>query len=121
MRIQPFRLALAGVLFAGSAFGQSLSANEVLPGCRDVIRGRSDPAQGEAALVKGGVCMGFLEAMRDMAALAEAKSRACVPPEVINGQVATVVVRYVDSRPAQWHEPFSGLVLAALHEAWPCR
>ena len=45
----------------------------------------------------------------------------CKPPEVTNGQLKDVVVKYLRANPAERHERADKLVLFALIKAWPCK
>jgi hypothetical protein len=43
-----------------------------------------------------------------------------VPAEVPPGQLAEIVVRYIEARPQRMQEPLIWLALEAFHDAWPC-
>jgi Rap1a immunity proteins len=45
----------------------------------------------------------------------------CLPQGVTDiRQVVSVVVAYIDARPARMHKNFNTLALEALRNAWPC-
>jgi len=45
----------------------------------------------------------------------------CVPKEVIVGQLARVVVKFLKDNPAILHEPETVLIVKALKNAFPCK
>jgi hypothetical protein len=45
---------------------------------------------------------------------------ACTPDEVLVGQLAEVVRKWLRAHPEGWHHTGSSQVARALHEAWPC-
>jgi hypothetical protein len=44
-----------------------------------------------------------------------------VPSQVTFPQAARVVVRCIEAGPQRMHESFVGLIIEALHDAWPCK
>ena len=65
-----------------------------------------------------GVCAGEVQGVW---ATASAVGRVCSPPQATVGQAVLVVMRFINTRPARMHEPFSFLALEALTTAWPCK
>ena len=71
-------------------------------------------------------CYGYISGLSDGVALKQVKGTPfdwqpiCIPQSVNVKQKTAVVVRYVESQPARWHELASILVLSAWREAWPC-
>jgi hypothetical protein len=41
------------------------------------------------------------------------------PPNVTNGQLCAVVIKYLRAHPEKWNEPGSSIVIDAIREAWP--
>jgi Rap1a immunity proteins len=106
--------ALAVTVTAAPAAEDVTSANFVLPHCRGFIN-RSIPND-PAALIAQGYCLGFIEGV-----VYGGGKAICVPRGVTTGQGFKVVIAYIEARPARMHEPFRGLALEALRDAWPCR
>ena len=93
------------------------SANVLMPACREWAmameggRLRADPWL-------RGICIGTIDGIFY-------SSDAICPPrkggKISLGQVARVVVQYVDNNPARMHEDFKKLALEAMRAAWPCQ
>ncbi|WP_432213804.1 Rap1a/Tai family immunity protein [Pseudomonas graminis] len=45
----------------------------------------------------------------------------CPPSNVTNGQNAAIVWKWLSDHPKDWAGPASGLILAALSDAFPCQ
>jgi hypothetical protein len=105
-------LAAAMTLNCGAAFGQDnhLSANALMPGCRAFL--------GSYFFRNGEQCAGLIEGIAYGAA---AGAGVCYEPDVTIGQMVSIVVKYIDDRPARQHEYFKALALEALRAAWPCK
>jgi|SRR5215469_1142693 hypothetical protein len=107
-------IALVAVPTATSA--GEFTGNDLLPACRDFVdkQFHKDP-------LNQGQCIGIIQALA-FAAIDQPfqSSRSCPPENVTVGQLTTVVVRWLEKRPQDWHKPFFTLVLYALHDAWPC-
>lgn len=76
-----------------------------------------------------GRCIGYLEGGLTGLELANDAAKKmkppvalgfCLPDKVTNGQMARVLVSYLERNPARLHEPTLGLYLRALVEAFPC-
>lgn len=80
------------------------SANSIMPGCRQT-----------ASHFERGYCLGVLSG------LAAVPNVFCQPDGATAGQKRSVVIAYIDARPARLHEDFRALALEALKAAWPCR
>ena len=90
------------------------SANAIMPGCREF----NSPSGGNGTIAfKTGLCLGIVTTF-DMAG---SHVNICSPNKVTNNQLVRVVVKYIDDRPARWHEDFRLLAQEALHAAWPCK
>jgi hypothetical protein len=85
------------------------TANEIMPGCRELIAFSHDELWGQP------FCLGFLSG------LSYASNHGCAPKGVTQGQIARVVVKYIDSHPERMQEQFGILALEALTSAFPCR
>jgi hypothetical protein len=117
-----FRSRIAGVvlvaalmlLSGGAAFAEiheSDSANNVVPGCRNYIS--DNPRSGD--IFKTGLCWGLISG------LTYETENTCLPSAATQRQAVSVVVQYIDARPARMHEDFKKLALEALAAAWPCK
>jgi Rap1a immunity proteins len=84
------------------------SANEVMPGCRPLVTNSQRKSWDTP------FCAGLISALAHM------HVDSCLPREVTQGQIARVVVQYIDNRPARMHEDFRDLALEAMKAAWPC-
>jgi hypothetical protein len=103
------------VTAAGAADDQS--ANFIMPGCRAAMA-NNPPSQAGLAF-QAGLCMGLVIGARFML-YRRTDFCADVPNSVTNGQLLRVVVRYIETRPQDMHQPFMGLAVVALMDAWPC-
>jgi hypothetical protein len=105
-----FILIAALMLSGGSAFaGNSESANDIMPGCRAVVENKN------IDIYMRGYCLGLISGVYSMS------QGICAPAEATNGQLARVVVQYIDARPARMHEDFRKFALEAMKAAWPCK
>jgi len=113
--VVPILVAVSLVAMSMSADAAQLTGNDLLPACRDFINKQfsKDP-------LSQGQCIGMIDALA-FAAPDLPFGRACVPDNVTVTQATTVVVRWLEKRPQEWHMPFSVLVLFALHDTWPCQ
>ncbi|WP_156438202.1 Rap1a/Tai family immunity protein [Bradyrhizobium valentinum] len=93
------------------------SANLILPACREWVNAvEGAPLRGDPVL--RGLCMGTIDGIFYV------DPRICPPSKgnkVSLGQIARVVVRYIDNHPARMHEDFKRLALEAIRDAWPCQ
>ena len=110
-------VAIALVAMSMAEDAAALTGNDLLPACRDFISKQfsKDP-------LSQGKYIGMIDALA-FAALDQPfqTSRSCPPENVTVGQLTTVVVRWLEQRPQDWHKPFFALVLFALHDTWPCQ
>lgn len=74
--------------------------------------------------------MGFLQGagrMREYhaaivtAAFPAWKDQTCVPANATVGQVARVLVKFLEDNPNRLHEPVGLLYMEALYDAFPCK
>jgi Ssp1 endopeptidase immunity protein Rap1a len=96
------------------------SANAHLPGCKLAAQ---DPRtlSSNRELIDAMNCIGFISAAREYTVLARDPFRACTPISAKNGEIALVIVKFLESRPSRLHESFALLVAEALQTAWPCK
>jgi hypothetical protein len=135
MRSIIFGILLALVVSAATAAEDVLSANHILPGCKQFFD-RNPPSLGGA--LDQGICIGTVATIAFMAENSDIGLTALsgegvktainrhwrcanIPAGVTQGQMAQVVIRYIEARPNRLHEPFRSLALEALLDAWPCR
>ena len=102
-------LALLGQ--QGAASAQDVSANAMMPGCRDLMNASERNGSEQAK------CLGIV---RTMHYFARYYFGACNPDGATVGETLRVIVSYVDQRPERVHERFEDLALEAILEAWPC-
>ena len=100
-------LALSGGFAAGSE-----RADTVVAGCRAVVENKNTDSE---VIYMRGYCLGLVSGVF------YSSREICAPAEVTNGQLARVVVQYVDARPARMHEGFKKFALEAMKAAWPCK
>ena len=101
-------LAQQGVASSQSA---DVSANEMMPGCRDLVNASEHNGLGQAK------CLGIVRAMHYFS---HYYFGACSPERTTLGQTLIVIVRYIDQRPERMDERFEDLALEAILETWPC-
>lgn len=117
-------LLAAGALLCGmvSAHAQTTqdqsSANFMLPHCKAAMTAMANKQVWSAF---GGICLGQIRAVVDVAGSLQAPYRFCPPAGSTNAQSVAVVVKFLDGHPEVWQDNFAGLVLVALRQAWPCR
>ena len=70
------------------------------------------------------LCRGFIRGAFDghnvVSAIYKKDDVFCLPEEVTVGQVAKVVLKYLENHPEMLHEMAVGVVYAALFRAFPC-
>jgi hypothetical protein len=103
-----------GVAIAGP---DEASADYFMPGCRDaasLITLSVRESEEEAARMN--FCAGIVVGLSFMGEL----HGICVPPDTTTQQAASVVVQYIDGRPARTAEDFRSFAVEALRANWPC-
>ena len=112
------RSALIGVCIVASllncrgALADNASANTVMVGCRNWVRGGDAESAQEA--YDRGLCMGLITGV------VFAHDDICPPPSATLAQGMGVVVQYIEAVPARHDEKFLILAGEALQKAWPC-
>jgi hypothetical protein len=111
--------ALAALTVAtASAVEDRSSANFMLPLCKIALTDQADRS------FLAGMCVGSISGIASMFVMLQHRdSKLCadMPDGVTPGQMILVVVRYIEARPKDMHEPFDGLAALALMDAWPCK
>jgi hypothetical protein len=130
-------IVAAAFLWTGPAQTQEdiNSGNHMLPFCeaflrmndRDSLQKEIDRANVSSAgnpgyFIEIGRCAGEVMGLANMLKALNGSTpiRACVPLEATRGQIIRVVVSTLEQNPAELHENFSILALAAMGKAWPC-
>jgi hypothetical protein len=109
-------IAATLVMSAGPTMAQEKdtgSANFLLSYCHEWLNNKKTAMPG--------VCIGVVTGVLETAPLLEPRFRFCPPTTATRDQALRVVVKYLDSNPDKLHELFTGLVIVALREAWPCK
>jgi hypothetical protein len=94
------------------------SADYVMPGCRDVasLITFSNAAESEEQVSLMSFCAGIVVGLSFLGQ----PYGICVPAGTTSRQAASVVVQYIDGRPARVHEDFNRFAVEALRANWPC-
>lgn len=112
---------------ASPVSAQSLSANTLLKGCLNkeenavctaYINGALSGMQWSSDVAAFN--SGFTEPMK-MRAQAQVLFGACVPQEATGNQLYEVILKYIQNRPKDWHEPAISLIHRAIVDAYPCK
>jgi Rap1a immunity proteins len=99
-----------------AASADTFTGNDLLPACRDFVNEKF-----HINPLRQGQCIGIIDALSFAAPDQPSQIfRSCPPDTATVKQVTTVVVRWMERHPQNWHEPFFALVFLALHETWPC-
>ena len=115
--VVPILVVVSLVVMSMAVSGAALTGNDLLPACRDFINRKFDKDP-----LNQGECIGVIQALVFAAPNQPFQtSRSCVPENVTVKQATTVIVRWLEQRPQDWHKPFFALVLFALHDTWPCQ
>ena len=72
---------------------------------------------------EGGHCFGMIEAYLQLSSQLSPRyfPAHCIPEAVTFGQMAKVVVRYLDQHPEQLHLMATLVIAKATHDGFPCR
>jgi hypothetical protein len=89
---------------------------------KEIDRGNASSAGGPGHFIEIGRCAREVFGLSDMLQILNGSTpiRACVPLEATPGQIIRVVVTTLEQNPAELHESFTVLALAAMGKAWPC-
>ena len=103
-----------GVAVAGP---NELSADYFMPGCRDAASLITfSVRESEEQAARMNFCAGIVVGLSFMGEL----HGICLPPDTTSQQATSVVVQYIDGRPARIDEDFRSFVVEALRASWPC-
>ena len=104
-----------GVAVAGPT---QTSADYLMPGCRDAasLMIFSKVGESEQEVSLRSFCLGIVAGLSFMGEL----HGICVPSDTTSQQAASVVVQYIDGRPARTDEDFRSFAIEALRANWPC-
>ena len=100
--------------------------NELLRSCKALLAVLENRHRDTDGSFDSGWCLGFIHgngATLDFAQGYYGKNDSpyCIPDGVTNGQVAHVIVKYLEDHPERLHESDIGLVFHALRAAFPCK
>src|ERR1700720_4636096 len=98
-------VAVSLVVMSKAASAQVLTGNDLLPACRDFINQKFSKDT-----LNQGQCIGIIHALT-FSAPYDPSFPSCVPDNVTVTQATTVVVRWLEKHPQDWHKPFFSLVL----------
>ncbi len=123
MRLFPLIATMLAVMLncegAVAQPGQT-SANDVMPGCRDVVLQINQihlSGISKQDLYEMGFCMGTISGLSYVGKSYD----ICMPTGMTSQQATDVVVQYIDKRPERMNENFMLLAVEALQTAWPCQ
>lgn len=101
--------------FVGTAHGQGINGNDLHDYCRAALEKESQSG------ARAGLCVGFLDAYRQVGMMLPEAGLACFPaPGVGQEQYIKILVKYFDQHPERLHLPAAQLVYDATQEAFPC-
>ena len=100
-------LLAAAFIFAAST-AKAASGNDLMTACRGY---QNNP--------DWGYCIGYVIAMND-AENSKPRKEFCVPPSVLQSQLARVAVKWMEENPDKLHFSANSLVVAALVKSFPC-
>lgn len=111
-------LTLRVQVSAASAQELSKTGRDLVEACRALATGEKPPADNAFQI---GTCLGEIKALNWLApGVADPNLRSCVPANVTDIEIASIIVDYLDRNPDRLREPFQGLALEALAGTWPC-
>jgi hypothetical protein len=89
------------------AFAGFITGNDLYSNCKD------------PNAYKSNTCLGYIAAVTDIIQFFD--SNICITEDVNLGQLKDIVVAWLTRKPQHRHDNASGLVFAALAEAFPCK
>lgn len=113
-------LLLVVVLFGLTGFARDSKefsdGNELHDECATIV-------SGDLGYYEGGHCFGMIEAYLQLASELSPRyfPAHCLPEGVTIGQIAKMVVKYLDQHPEQLHLPATLVIAKVAHDAFPCR
>ncbi|MFV3283168.1 Rap1a/Tai family immunity protein [Pseudomonas sp. NY15356] len=119
MKSKVIAIVLAGVV-AGSCTVSAAGhdGNELLRNCKEFIKDGSFDA------LLAGECTGLIRGVASTVYFYSGDlkndEKFCMPDDVTNGQVARIVIKYLEDNPKILNRPDMALVWEALIDAYPC-
>jgi hypothetical protein len=110
-------VAVAGVLANGSAM--AANGNDLLKWCQGVDSDNAKVQSGFGA----GYCIGTMSTVNTLVNYINSglSLEMCPPPEITNGQMAKIVIKYLQQNPEVLHLEATALTVSALRTAYPCK
>ena len=119
------RKATAVALSLVAAQAGASTGNELLTSCKTMIRLMDNGYKSDSAndAYDAGVCLGFTSGVRSTISLLELPESilSCPPTKATMGQLARVVVKFLEEHPAQLDGEQTLLTMLAFKEAFPCK
>ncbi|EKT4466791.1 hypothetical protein QEL93_002193 [Pseudomonas putida] len=121
MKSEVIAIALAGVVAGSSCTANAAEqdGNELLSNCKQFI---SDDRGFNA--FQAGECTGLIRGVSNTvyfySEVLKSDDKFCVPDGVKNGQLARIVVKYLEDNPKILNDPDIALIWKALMDAYPC-
>ena len=116
-------LLLSMSLTAGSA--QATTARELLPSCDAALRSLHGSGEDVSIAPAGRVCWTYMQAVQDMAALADEGGHRllniCLPENGRTDGVLRAFTKYAHAHPRQLNSRASVVALQGLGAAFPCK
>src|SRR5262245_40957951 len=112
---------LAAALPQNADAQQHMTANDLVPPCKDVIVSAETQAMKFNTAWQQGICVGIIAGLSAVGKDLPPGASWCGRQNVTIEQMVRVVVAYIERRPQRMHEDFRQLAVEAFHEAWPCK
>lgn len=115
---------VSSVGFAANSKGASnKTGNDLLPSCSLAVDAMDNRNLNTMQLMESGNCLEYLAGFLDGYTFGAVGGRpiACFPEDVIVGQVARIVVKWMKDHPEKLNDPAPVCVLAALFISFPCK
>ena len=114
-------LVLAGtLLLLITSNASAMTGEELLHGLREA----ESPVEREKYSYFAGLALGYVSAIANYSHALQVTNIAsihCFGDQALSSaQLVAIVRKYVEERPAQWHEKAELLIAAALRDAFPC-
>lgn len=111
-------VALVGALVSGSAM--AVDGNELLSWCKGAISEKKTKSYG----FDTGYCLGVIGTVGDLITSINhdlgPNLQICIPAGVKNGQIARILVKYLEQNPEKLHNNATTLTIMATQRAYPC-
>jgi hypothetical protein len=118
-------VALVGMLVSSGAMAAKLKydGNELLGQCQQAIK--SADSERDYDRFEAGACAGFVMGVQStvtfFSEFLNKEDKFCMPDNVTNSQMVRIVVKYLKDNPKNLNLNMTGLVWAALKDAYPCK